>query len=71
MRCYQRLLNILSKDHVTNEEVCEKIEEATEEYDELWTLLKKRKQGICKSERTEIENKRVNEGQSTPPPPRS
>ena len=25
MRCYRRLLNILCKDHVTNEEVCRKI----------------------------------------------
>ena len=35
MRCYRRLLNISYKDHVTNEEVGE--------YDELLTLVKKRK----------------------------
>ena len=31
MRCYQRLLNILCKCHVTNEEVHRKIQAATEE----------------------------------------
>ena len=43
MRCYQRLLNILYKDHVTNEEVRRKIQAAIGEYDELLTLVKKRK----------------------------
>ena len=43
MRCYCRLLNISSKDHVTNEEVRRKIQAATGEYDELLTLVKKRK----------------------------
>ena len=43
MRCYRRLLNILSKDHVTNEEVRRKIQSAIGEYDELLTLVKKRK----------------------------
>ena len=43
MRCYRRLLNILYKDHVTNEEVCRKIQAATGEYDELLTQVKKRK----------------------------
>ena len=55
MRCYRRLLNILYKDHVTNEEVRRKIQAAFEEYDELLTLVKKRKlkwlghvsRGIC------------------------
>ena len=42
MRCYRRLLNISSKDHVTNEEVHRKIQAATGEYDEL-TMVKKRK----------------------------
>ena len=41
MRCYQRLLNILYKDHVTNEEVRRKIQAAIGEYDELLTLVKK------------------------------
>ena len=43
MRCYQRLLNISYKDHVTNEEVRRKIQAAIGEYDEFPTLVKKRK----------------------------
>ena len=43
MRCYRRLLNISYKDHVTNEEVSRKIQAAIGEYDELLTLVKKRK----------------------------
>ena len=43
MGCYRRLLNILYKDHVTNEEVCRKIQGAIGEYDELLTLVMKRK----------------------------
>ena len=43
MRCYRRLLNILYKDHVTNEEVRRKIQAAIGKYDEFLTLVKKRK----------------------------
>ena len=43
MRCYRRLLNISYKDHVTNEEARRKIQAAIGEYDELLTLVKKRK----------------------------
>ena len=43
MRCCRRLLNIWYKDHVTNEEVRRKIQAAIGEYDELLTLIKKRK----------------------------
>ena len=43
MRCYRRLLNISYKDHATNEEVRRKIQAAIGEYDELLTLVKKRK----------------------------
>ena len=43
MRCYRGLLNISYKDHVTNEEVRRKIQSAIGEYDELLTLVKKRK----------------------------
>ena len=39
----QRPVNILYKDHVTNEEVRRKIQVAIGEYDELLTLIKKRK----------------------------
>ena len=41
MRCYRRLLNILYKDHVTNEEVRRKIQTAIGEYYKLLTLVKK------------------------------
>ena len=43
MRCYRRILNSSYKDHVTNEEVCRKIQAAIGEYGELLTLVKKRK----------------------------
>ena len=43
MRCYRRLLNISYKDHVTYDEVGRKIQAAIGEYDELLTLIKKRK----------------------------
>ena len=43
MRCYRRLLNISYKDHVTDEAVRRKIKAAIGEYDELLTLVKKRK----------------------------
>ena len=43
MRCYRRLLNISYKGYVTNEEVCRKIKAAIGVYDELQTLVKKRK----------------------------
>ena len=45
MRCYRRLLNILYKDHFTNEEVRRKIKAAIGEYYELLTLVKRRKLG--------------------------
>ncbi|MEW8547219.1 MAG: hypothetical protein AB2693_27225 [Candidatus Thiodiazotropha sp.] len=43
MRCYRKLLNISYRDHATNEEVHRKIQVAIGEYDELLTLIKKRK----------------------------
>ena len=43
MRCYRRLLNISYKDHVTNEEVRNRIQNATGVHDELLTMVKKRK----------------------------
>ena len=46
MRCYRRLLNISYKsykDHVTNKEVRSKIQAGIGDYDELLTLVKKRK----------------------------
>ena len=43
MKCYRRLLNISYKDHVTNEEVRRKIQAVIGEYEQLLTLVKKRK----------------------------
>ena len=43
MRCYRRLLIILYKDHVNNEEVRRKSQAAIGQYDELLTMVKKRK----------------------------
>ena len=43
MRCYQRPCNILHKNHVTNKEVCRKIQIVIGKYDKLLTLVKKPK----------------------------
>ena len=43
VRYYRRLLNISYKDYGTNEEVRRKIQATIGEYDELLTLVKKRK----------------------------
>ena len=43
MRCYRRLLNISYKDHVTNEEVRNRIQNAIGVHDDLLTMIKKRK----------------------------
>ena len=43
MRCYRRLLNISYKDRVTNKEVRNRIQNATGVYDDLLTMVKKRK----------------------------
>ena len=43
MRCYRRLLNISYKDHVTNEEVRNGIQNAIGVHDNLLTIVKKRK----------------------------
>ena len=43
MRCYRRLLNISYKDHVTNEEVRNRIQNATGVHHDLLTMVKKRK----------------------------
>ena len=41
IRCYRRLLNILNKDHVINENVGRKSQSAIGKYAELLTLVKK------------------------------
>ena len=43
MTCYRRLLNISYKGHVTNEEVHNRIQNATGMHDDLLTMEKKRK----------------------------
>ena len=43
MRCYRRLLNISYKDHVTNEEVRNRIQNAIGVHDDHLTMVKKRK----------------------------
>ena len=42
MRCYHKILCILYKDHVTNEEACAKIQQAIGPHDDL-TIVKKYK----------------------------
>ena len=43
MRCYPEILYILYKDHVTNEKVCAKIQQATGPHEDLLTIVKRRK----------------------------
>ena len=43
MRCYHKILHISYKDHVTNEEVCAKIQQAIGPHEELLTIVKRRK----------------------------
>ena len=43
MRCYRKILHISYKDHVTNEEVRAKIQQATGPHENLLTIVKRRK----------------------------
>ena len=43
MRCYRKIVNISYKDHVTNEEVCAKIQQAIRPHENLITIVKRRK----------------------------
>ena len=43
MRCYRKIVYISYKDHVTNEEVCAKIQRATGPHEDLLTIVKRRK----------------------------
>ena len=52
MRCYQRLLNISYEDHVTNKDVCRKIQAAIGGNDELLTMIKKWKLRLSKGNST-------------------
>ena len=42
-RCYRKILHISYKDHVTNEEVCAKIQRAIGSHEDLLTTVKRRK----------------------------
>ena len=42
MRCYRKILHISYEDHVTNEEVCAKIQQAIGPHEDL-TIVKRRK----------------------------
>ena len=43
MRCYRKILHISYKDHVTNEEVRSKIQQAIGPHEDLLTVVKRRK----------------------------
>ena len=43
MRCYRKILRISNKDHVTNEEVRAKIQQAIGPHEDLLTIVKRRK----------------------------
>ena len=42
-RCYRKTLRISYKDHVTNEEVCAKIQQAIGPHEDLLTIVRRRK----------------------------
>ena len=44
MRCYRKILRISYKDHVTNEEVRVKIQQAIRPHEDLLIIVKRRKQ---------------------------
>ena len=44
MRCYRKILRIINKDHVTNDEVCAKIQQAIGPHENFLTIVKRRKQ---------------------------
>ena len=43
MRCYGKILHISYKDHVTNEEVRSKIQKAIGPYEDILTIVKRRR----------------------------
>ena len=43
MKCYRKVLRISYKDHVTNEEVRAKIQQAIGPHEDLLTIVKRRK----------------------------
>ena len=42
MRCYRKILHISYNDHVTNEEVCAKIQQAIGPHEDLLTIVRRR-----------------------------
>ena len=47
MRCCSKILRISYKDHVTNEEVCTKLQQAIGPHDDLLAIVKRRKLQSC------------------------
>ena len=47
MRCYRKIPRISYKDHVANEEVCAKIQQAIGPHEDLLTIVKRRKLQWC------------------------
>ena len=47
MRCYRKILYISYKDHVTNKEVCAKIQQAIRPHKDLLTIIKRHKLQWC------------------------
>ena len=43
MKCYHKILRMSYKDHVTNEKVRAKIQQATGPHEDLRTIVKRRK----------------------------
>ena len=43
MRCYCKIRRISYKDHVTNEKVCTKIQQAIVPHEDLLTIVKRRR----------------------------
>ena len=43
MRCYRKILHISYNDHVTNEDIRAKIQQAIGPHEDLLTIVKKRK----------------------------
>ena len=41
--CYRKILHISPKDHVTNKELCAKIQQAIQPHEDLLTIVKRRK----------------------------
>ena len=41
MKCYRQILHVSYKDHVTNEEVCAKIQQAIGPHEDLLTIVKR------------------------------